>query len=213
MQIGVIRGTTPQIFNAMFFPEVSQETRSWVSQQFSDGLQALGEQGRAFVNRAVDLSRQYFTSQANSIARSLTRQITSLGDDNMIHVYDTVEQVQRANRVSQRYFMANPRLRSLYHRQLCDGYSDSYVDLEPGRIGEDHYDYRRMTEGLVVDVQGETEDDYRWYARMHPEDLHEGDRRLDHEERHMLARGCELIEMCLDAKVDPSDIFGGRLEI
>lgn len=213
MEIGVIRGSTPQVFNAMMFPELSQETKGWIASQFQAGLQSLSESSRAFAERAAALSKQYFTSHAAMAARRIMRELTNIGNNQYLQLVNTAQDVRSANRVSQRYFMANPVLRSLYHRQLCDGYSDTYVDVHPKDIGEDHYDYRRVMNG-VVQEEGSVEDGtYRWYVRMYPDDLAEGDRELDPEERHMVLRGWDLIEAMIQAKQDPTDIFGGSLEI
>ena len=49
--------------------------------------------------------------------------------------------------------MAQPDIRSLYHKGHCDGYSDTYVDMEPGLVGEQHYDYRRVMDGVVEETE------------------------------------------------------------
>ena len=43
----------------------------------------------------------------------------------------------------------------MYHDQRLDGYSDTYVDTDPGVIGEQHYDYRRVMSGIMAPVADE----------------------------------------------------------
>lgn len=212
MQVNVVRGTSPQIFNAVMFPELAQETQSWLHSQFERGMEAIGEAGRSFVQRAVDLSKQYFSSTAAKAARSIVRDSKS---KNTMHIEycETPEQLQQANRVTQRYLMGNPVARNLYHKQLCDGYSDSYVDLQPGVVGEYHYEFRRVMHNVVQERGSEETGDYEWFAVSYQDELYEGDRQPDPIEQHIVLRGWALMEAMVDAKMDPTDIFNGKLEV
>jgi hypothetical protein len=54
------------------------------------------------------------------------------------------------------WIMANPVAREMYHRQEIAGYDEYYTDPEPGKVGEDHYYYRRAVNGLFLeDKDGE----------------------------------------------------------
>ena len=72
----------------------------------------------------------------------------------------------------QRYLMAEPTTRQMYIDQRCDGYSDTYVDVDPGTIGPAHYDYRRATDGLLMDSPTpDANGDYGWTAVTYMEEL------------------------------------------
>lgn len=45
------------------------------------------------------------------------------------------------------YLMANPVVRKMYHQRRCEGYGERYIDLQPGHIGDDHYDYQKVMNG------------------------------------------------------------------
>lgn len=49
----------------------------------------------------------------------------------------------------QRFIMADPVIRELYHKKRIDGWSDTYVDNYPKVIGPDHLDYRIVKHGIV----------------------------------------------------------------
>lgn len=49
-----------------------------------------------------------------------------------------------------RYLAANVKTRQLMQKNLCDGWSDRYIDYEPDKIGLDHYDYRHLTHGVYM---------------------------------------------------------------
>lgn len=45
--------------------------------------------------------------------------------------------------------MAHEATRRRYHANLCDGYSDTYVDKAPGIIGLGHRAYEQAYDGIV----------------------------------------------------------------
>lgn len=212
MEINVLSPQDPRLFNRFLFPDASPETKSWLAEQFQRGQERLSELGRQVFTQATQLYQSMNDPSLMRQARALTRGVKNLFHPNAIVPLDTVEAVQAATPVMQRYLMAQPSLRKLYHQQRCDGYSDSYVDVDPGVRGEAHYDYRRVMNGIVVDYVKEDGED-GWKSVMYPDDLREGDRELESDERFIVLRGWDLVEAALAAKRDPSDIFNGKLDI
>ena len=83
---------------------------------------------------------------------------------------------------------------------------DTYVDVEPKRIGDDHYDYRRVMDGVMVI----TDDD--WYAKCYVEELKEGDRDLSHGEKTDIIQTWSNLEYLIALnKEDPTSADGGFL--
>jgi hypothetical protein len=84
---------------------------------------------------------------------------------------------------------------------------DTYVDVEPGLVGEEHYDYRRVMDGVMQDTE-----DGGWYAKIYVEDLKEGDRDLSHGEKVDILQTWSRLEylMALN-KEDPTSPEGGYL--
>ena len=39
-------------------------------------------------------------------------------------------------------------LEGLYHNQQCDGFAETYLDVEPTRIKDTHYDYQLVMDGM-----------------------------------------------------------------
>ena len=212
MQVNVVQGGSPALFNAMLFPETTPETKQWLYDQFHRDKSMLTDMGRQFMETAGALYKRLNDPSLGRMARSLVRNLTGIAHPNMILPIDTLSDCQGAKPVMQRYVMALPELRRLYHRQLCDGYSDSYIDHDPGMIGVDHYDYRRVMNGVVVDVKKEDGTE-TWAAFMYPDELVEGDRELEVDEQFIVLNAWETARLALHDKKDPTDIFNGDLEI
>lgn len=208
MQINVVSGGTPQLFNAMLFPEASQETRHWLREQFQRDMSHLTDVGRQLANSATQLFQKTYDSDFMRKARSMMRSLGGMFHPNAIVPASSIEELQTAKPVMQRYIMAMPEIRRIYHRQLCDGYSDSYVDHQPGAVGEDHYDYRRVMSTMVVE-----DEDGGWHSRMYPDELVEGDRELEADERFAILRTWDLVKLAMGERIDPTDIFNRDLEV
>lgn len=97
--------------------------------------------------------------------------------ENYISPLTTVEQLQQATPVMQRWVMSHPEVRQLYLQQNIDGYSDSYHNVFGKGVGEDDYNYRRVMHGVLQD------DGVHMYTKHYEEELIVGDRMLDHHEQ------------------------------
>lgn len=213
MQVNVIQGSSPALFNAMLFPEMNPETKVWLAQQWESSSGLLTDIGRRYASKAADLWKSIYDPQLYQKARGLMRQVEALFHPNTILYLDTIEKVQSASPIMQRYIMSMPEIRKIYHEQLCDGYSDSYIDNSPGIIGEAHYDYRRVMDSIVQYLPLVDGKEERWKATMYPDELTPGDRELEADEKFAILTAWDTARNAIVEKIDPTDIFNGRLEI
>lgn len=214
MRINVLPATHPSVLSSAIFPEVGGAAKAWVKNQFEQA-QGLFENviSKPFLDNIRGLYNQLNDPRLESQARNFTRQIKGLFHPNTIVPLLSVEEIQKALPMMQRYMMACPDIRTIYHKQLCDGYSDSYVDLEPGVVGAEHYDYRRVMNGIGFcysdeDEKGKFE---TWKAINYFEQLREGDEELTFIQRDMVLDAWALASQALAEKIDVTDIFGGSI--
>ena len=213
MQINVHRGSSPQLFTAMLFPEATPETTQWLQDQWQRGTNMLTDIGRQYAKRAEDTWKQLYDPSLMSRARSMMRKVGGMFHPNSIISLETLEAVQTAKPVMQRYIMAMPELRKRYHKQRCDGYSESYFDYEPGLVGEAHYDWRRVNNGMVNFTTNEEGEEVNWVASMYPDDLREGDAELEFDQQvSILDSAWRVAYAAILKRMDPTDVFNGKLE-
>ena len=212
MMINVIKGSTPRMFNAMLFPTATVETQEWLDEQWNRDNSMLTDIGRQFMNTATEYWNKIYDPNLQRRIRSIARSVSGMVHPNQIVNLDTIEAIQRAKPIMQRYIMAEPTYRRLFHKQLCDGYSDSYVDNEPGLVGKDHYDWRRVMNGIVQDHVHEDGTEGWSFTQWH-EDLLVDDRELEKDEQFTILNAHELVRAAIGRKIDPCDIFNGKLEI
>lgn len=214
MQINVLPSSHPSSFSTMIFPEVGQQARNWVNEQFQAGAKFYENlMGGSIFAHIQDLKRKLEDPLIERTARNLTRQVKGIFHPNAIMPLLTIAELQSAKPAMQRWLMAMPDYRKLYHRQLCDGFSDSYVDSDPGVVGEDHYDYRRVMNGIVdfrteEDKEGKYE---TWKASFYLDELTDPEDNLGFEKQCIVLDAWELAQQAIMEKIDPFDIFNGKI--
>ena len=110
--------------------------------------------------------------QLNAMSYALNQKVEGIWERNNIRALFELAELQTADPFNQRFIMACPEVRELYHSQQCNGYHGTYFDAQPGAIGFQHYDYRRATDELVIFTKDS------WEATTYYEDLHPDDRNL-----------------------------------
>jgi hypothetical protein len=172
--------------------------------QFSSTLM---DAGRAFMQRSREAFEHYNGTAAMRFVREVVQSIQGTAPVAHIGTLFELKEMQGASLLMQRWIMANPVVREQYHKQQLDGYSETYVDVNPGDIGEAHYDYRRVMDGtLVFDAEGD------WICKQYLDKLHEGDRDLFHEEQVDIQQTWTAMDLVMHlGKDDPTSASGGML--
>ena len=184
-----------------------EENIQRLGQQMSTYGQTLTDAGRQFYERAQTLYQQFNSDEALRAADQAMRRVKSYFQDELILPLHDLGSIQNASLIMQRWVMAEPSLRQMYHQQQCDGYSDTYVDLYPGQVGEQHYDWRRVHEGLVV-ADPEDPEDYK--VEFFFDDMVAGDRELTLQEQMDITSTWDFVKSYVKAgKDDPSSNSGG----
>lgn len=213
MKIDILPASDPFVMDSLLYPELSQETRNWVRDRFYQGTENLTDMGRRLYQGAEELFKRATDGSIERSIRGMYRSLKGIHRPNSIYPIDTLEECRQAKPLMQRYLMAEPTIRDIYHRQMCDGYSDSYHDQWPTLKGSDHPDWRKVMSGAVQGLSDEEKEDERWYSTMYAHDLDEGDRMLAPDEQFVIRTAWDVVRDAVNDKLDPTNIFGGDLEI
>ena len=207
MQIEVLNGGTIDSFNYLVFPEQSPAVANYIQNQLSNFSQSLTDIGRNFIEASRNIYEKVNDSNAIRMAKAVLRMSKGIFHPNEIIPLETLEEIRAAQPLMQRYIMADPVIRSMYHKQQIDGYSDTYSDIDPKCIGDNHYDYRRYMTGIVQDTVDENGED-GWVARNFYDEARLDDVDLDLQQKVMILRTQDVARMFMEAGKDPTDIFG-----
>lgn len=194
-------------FDCLIYNRAHPGTLEFLNYQGSSFQTMLAEPAAAFFGQMENIYQRFNNSAAVRMAQAVARRMSNLLQSDGICVLSDVGQFQYATVVMQRWVMAEPTVRQMFHAQLCDGYSDTYVDAQPGAIGKDHYDYRRVTNGVYV-----TQPDGTFAATTWVEDLHANDSELHMAEKSDILETWSNLRSLLGlGKDDPTSRWNSAL--
>lgn len=177
--MGVVVNVSGPAMDLMLYGDRSNFIGSYLQQQMTNLGPVMNGFGERLVG-AVQNSYDFVTDQLTKMGLRQELQSQGLGViDNYFQSLHTWEEIQNTNLTMQRWVMAQPDVRQLYLDQNIEGYADEYVSLSDEGVGEEHYDYRRVMDGVIT--EGKEEDE--WVVNHYFEDLLVGDRHLEHFEK------------------------------
>lgn len=192
---------------SLMYGQQHQNTIEFCRDQMDNMSNGLSMASEAFQERARSLFDTFAGSDAMRLATAAKRAVNSLWDDDNIKELCTIAEMQWAGQTMQRYVMASPFIREKYQKQTIEGYEGSYTDFFEGDIGEDHYDYRRVMNGVMVETKPDT-----YYATTYYDDLYPNDRELEIEEQSDILNSWENIKAAiLEDKEDPTSKWNASL--
>lgn len=139
------------VFDAAVYGTPHQGTVDYVKEQFSRGWDNLTDVGRSFFEEKRALVEAATSHDAFRKTEALARKFRHMWDTDDIKQLNTLSELQQAKPTMQRWLMADPVARDLRNRNLIDGYSNTYDDWSPKDTGENHYDFRRVTDGIFIE--------------------------------------------------------------
>lgn len=163
-----------EVFRAIAYAEPDSNYREYVADRYDNLTNVVAGPAIEFMRKAKEKYHEVLESNSVRKARAILNQVTNLWGKDCIQPLETVTQVQNAPYSMRKYIMAEPTIRRLYHEGRCEGYGSSYVDQQPGVVGEDHLDYQKVDHGYV-----HLDEDGGWHSNTYSNNF------LDHEEEDL----------------------------
>jgi hypothetical protein len=207
MIINMLPATSVGTMTYALYPEKTQTSYDYFRDQVTNFNQSLTDSGRAFMDKSRELYDRVNSSSAIRAAKAGLAGSANLFTRDAVVEIRTLEAFKTATPLMQRYLMAEPEIRAIYHRQNCDGYADSYLDAEPGKRGEHHYDYRRVMDSIVVDEEDS------WTSTTYYEDTRDGDTVIDFTRQVDVLSSWEYMRVLSALGHDPTNPFGGDIGV
>lgn len=141
---------------------------------------------------------------ARRAAEAVIRNATALFEENVIRQLNTIEQLQTASLVMQRWIMTSTLLREQAAAGHIYGWRDTYVDHEPGMTGIFNTDYRRLNQGILQEVE-----DGDWKVTQYFEECPEGEEDLTISKKVDIFSSISFAEQFVKAREeDPTSPYG-----
>lgn len=158
-------------FDAMVYGEHHQGTVAFLDNQRNKVRNYLTDTAQRFKARAETLLDRYDASAAFRMTRAVARKMANCWNADVIAPLQNIGEIQHSKITMQRWIMAEPTVRTAYHRNTCDGFSDSYIDIQPTEVGAGHYDYRRATNAVFFNAgNNKPLESVTYYETLKPDD-------------------------------------------
>ena len=185
---------------------LDSSTTNWIQDRTQALMSTVSATTAGWFNKARTFYQTISETDAVQALRNLTAKADLSWKGNNIHLCTSIEQIQASNPVLQRYLMAEPNLRQLYLNQSCEGFAGVYNNVHGNAVGVNHYDYRRVTDGMLMVSESEIE--WNDFYELIPDN----DKELELYEKADMIRNWNLVNIALDAnEMDPSSPIGNLL--
>lgn len=154
----------PGTLEMFAFGEKTQSALNFLEDQAYRLSDTLTNTGRAFMEKGKEIFERYNGAEALRAAKAAIRSVQYHFQSDVIRPLNDIGAMQQAPLSMQRWIMACPDVREFYHQQRCDGYVDTYVDMEPTSIGAEHSDYRKVMSGIIQECN---EGDVDWKTNIY----------------------------------------------
>ncbi len=200
----------PSLFNMLVCPENNRETKNYLKAQFDRIGEGVSEVTRKFYQESKSIFDKLSNNKAKELAKNALNNSLGLFHPNTILALSNLDALRNAQAIMQRYIMAEPSIRKLYHQQRCDGYSETYRDLHPNDIGDSHYDYQRVVHGIVRDQEDE-DGVIRSYTEHFSDVEFSGEEELNFNDQLRVLDTWDVVKHYVLRDEDPTNILGGSL--
>lgn len=191
------------------YGRMNQNTVEYVRNRVEEGVRSFNSRARERYERMRDdvldtVSVDRLSRRLEAAAR-ITR--SKFREDSIRPLVDMVD-LQNPPSQMLHYMGANPTMRRRWQNNQCDGWSDRYTDTHPDTIGEDHYWYRRATQGLRV----QSEDGDCLETHVYFERLVDGDEELDIDRQQDVLESWQMLEHFISiGRDDPTSKWNASL--
>lgn len=193
------------VLDAIGGGHLSQSVRGWLNESANAVINTLPQQGQAFIERWREANQVMSTDMSIALLSSLEQKSDNAWNTHAVRILDTIPSFQAAGPVMQRWVMAYPEVRERYLNNSLAGYHDEYVNYYGDVSGEQHYDYRRVMDGVGKLHNGH-------YMKKQYHDVLGDDQALTVTQKHTIMKTWQMLQDHLEENDDdPTCQFGGKL--
>lgn len=200
--------------HALLYGDTHPGTQRFFESQRGQGLRHLTETARSYVSDVADRFGFMATEATRNIIRQVRRQASWAWQGDYIRPLRTFDDIQLAPPSMLRFIMAEPFARKMYHNQSLAGYDDDYIDLQPGKVGNDHHEFRLVMDGIVqVSETPDENGDHQWFSEEWLDETLEDESPLEFRDQLDIMETWGNVQKKIAQRLkDPTSLFNASLE-
>lgn len=137
-------------FHKGMFGTLSNASVNYLQTQLQSLSQLGGAYGKSLYQNALQAFEAINGNAAVHAAKAILSQTADMVSADVIRPLWTLDELQAAKPVMQQWIMTSPLLRKAWQDGRIEGYSDTYVDPEPGVAAENMMAYKKLWDGVFV---------------------------------------------------------------
>ena len=190
----------PNVATAALFGTASHSTVNYVNNRAKEFMGIVSQSSKEIVDRFRRDFSEATSGHVSRAAQAVRNRVLGYFQDDSIRYLSSVGQIQNAPNKMVRWVMAHPGIRDYYHQGSVMGYGDRYEDVARDVSGPRHYDYRRVTNGMIIKNESGA-----YSATTYAERLHGSDIDLNVSQQSAILRTWMVLDEALeDGVIDPT---------
>lgn len=159
------------VFHQGVFGELSSASMDYLHGQLESMKSFGGEFAGMLYQKAATAFDAINGFSAVQSAKMILQQASSMFEADIIRPLFDLESIQNALPVMQNWIMVDPMLRNAWYDGKVEGYTDTYVDPEPGKVGEDMRAYRILMDGVLIPHEENGYQSVHYGERLYSEEV------------------------------------------
>jgi hypothetical protein len=198
---------------ALIYGDVHPGTQRFFESQRGQGLRQLTDTAKKYWNDLTERFGFMASDRTQRLIREVRRQANWAWHGDFIRPLRTLDDMQLAPPSMIRYVMAEPYARTMYHNHQLAGYDEDYVDLQPGKVGDDHHEYRLVMDGIIQINEEPDEHGHQWHADTWIEEYMEDEPVLDFRDQLDITETWGTLQRLIEKRLeDPTSLRHASLE-
>lgn len=196
-----------EAFDCALYPQMPQSFSNYLQSNISSLANTNVGLSQTFIDMTNRLYQKHNDEVVLANAKAIAKSASMLFDMNIITPLFTIEAVQNAKPLMQRFIMAMPELTSLHNEQRIESYFGSFVDNQPGAIEEQRLDYRMVMDGVITeDAEGSAK--WTWYY----DDVSEDDVVLSAKDQFNILDTWDIVAQAIAQGIDPTSLTSEKIQ-
>lgn len=131
---------------------ILQQTKDYMQVSVNNFAQAV-KGVKSVLTDVRDIFKEEYSVVKLAAIDKLRSKLESTWENDTIRRLEDIPTVLNAGPVMQKYIMANQLVRELYQQDRLEGYDGTYIDENPGKIGDNDPVYQRVMTGLLYETE------------------------------------------------------------
>ncbi|WP_257291128.1 hypothetical protein [Endozoicomonas sp. ONNA1] len=152
----------------LLYGDAQQISQDWLDHFNTGAIQQMSADSRRFFQERKDELAAFTHGGGARLAKAAVRKLHGIWGADEFRPLNTIGELQHAPQVMRPYLMAEPTVRAIWQKDMCDGWGD-VAETRRNYSGENLVEWRRVMNGHLV-AEGDT-DYYVNYYNSEDEDL------------------------------------------